>query len=175
MELLINHYSCHRPYNSIEEKPYYSSYSVKIEMFPMDSEYSAYVGKNPDFTSIIDFDIGFFNEVRYNRLIKRGWDDEKSRISVCGDATNRLKPHVIKWLEENIKDRKDDNYPKGYSYGDDATNCDAIDFSILFHRKNDAMNFIKEFSLRKKPTFYFDYFKDIRKTLNEDGTYSPME
>lgn len=175
MELFINHFSCLRPFNFIEGKCYHSSYMVKVEMYPMNTEYSAYGDMNPDFSSVVDCDLPFFNEARYNRLRKKDWEDGKIRRYISGDTTNRLKPHIIDWLENNIEDRKDKNYKKGYSYKDDSGNCETIDFELFFHRKNDALKFIKEFSLRKKPTFYFDYFKDVRNTLNDDGSYSPMD
>ena len=86
-----------------------------------------------------------------------------------------LKPEVIEWLNENVKDRKDSDCVKGWAYGSDEyrSHDSSVSMSIFFHRRNDAMKFIKTFSVFRKPIHYLNYFKDDRKELNLDTlTYS---
>jgi hypothetical protein len=88
-----------------------------------------------------------------------------------------LRPHVVEWLETNVKDRKGDkDCNKGWCVGSGDYNSKGYvyDFTIFFHRKADAMAFIKEFSKYKKPTDYWDYFNCDRKVLNlETLKYEP--
>lgn len=79
---------------------------------------------------------------------------------------NRLKPEVLKWLEENVKDNREDD-EKGFAVGSDAYNSNGSpDFTLFFYRRSDAMRFIKRWSTYRKPTTYFDYFKEIRRQYN---------
>lgn len=85
-----------------------------------------------------------------------------------------LHPEVLKWLEENVADRPDKDSPKGWCVGSTEYRAtgSSVSFSIFFHRRKDAMDFIRKFSKWKKPIHYCQYFKDIRKTLNlETGKY----
>lgn len=75
----------------------------------------------------------------------------------------------MKWLKANVEDTKENGYKghKGWAVGTDAYNKNVSDgFTIWFYRRKDALNFIKTWSVHKKPTSYFDYFKDIRKELD---------
>jgi hypothetical protein len=81
-------------------------------------------------------------------------------------VTNRLKPEVLNWLKENIRDNGKE---KGFAIGSDEYNSHgSMDFSIWFYRRSDAMKFIKQWSACKKPTTYFDYFRGIRKQYNPE-------
>jgi len=83
--------------------------------------------------------------------------------------TFRLNDNVTKWLNDNVLDRKGFDINKGWTVGTDEYNRNSYaagTVDIFFHRRRDLMNFIKEFSKYKKPTNYFDYFKDKRKELN---------
>ncbi len=88
--------------------------------------------------------------------------------------TNRPRADVLKWLETNVKDRKLNKYEKeqgdsakGWAIGTDEYNSsNTISFSFFFEREKDGMAFIKQWSIYKKPTYYLQYFKDIRKELN---------
>lgn len=83
--------------------------------------------------------------------------------------TFRLRQEPIAWLNQNVKDRKGEDINKGWAIGTPEY-CQhdfaSSSFDIFFHRKQDLMNFVKAFSQYKKPTHYFDYFKDERKELN---------
>ena len=79
-----------------------------------------------------------------------------------------LKPEVIKWLEENIKDCKDRRNPKamvkGWCIGSQKyIDRNTLDFNIFMQRRTDAMKFAKRWS--KNGTFdsYFNYFTQVRK------------
>ena len=66
---------------------------------------------------------------------------------------------------------------KGWAYGDGSrTSKELYRFTVYFARQLDALLFIKEFSIFKKPTFYFDYFNsgehNYRKELNIEKVYS---
>ena len=95
-----------------------------------------------------------------------------------GDSrtTYRLKPEVMEWLNENIRDRRvSKNYPeipKGWAVGTDQYNSnDAGSFTIFFESAREAFKFIKRWSTFKKPVDCLNYFQDIRRKLNfETGT-----
>ena len=83
------------------------------------------------------------------------------------DEVVRLKPEVIKWLTENVKDRTGHEHKQGWCVGTDEYNSNAgVSFSVFFHRRNDAMKFIERWSEYKKPLSYFNYFKDIRREFD---------
>ena len=114
----------------------------------------------------------FFSQEKYD-LIKEIWEekskpiDEESIRRLSTDYTYIIKPEMIKWLENNIKDRKGEDSDKGWTIGTDQYNSNAHSgFDIFFHRQKDALAFIKEFSIYKKPTDFFNYFRDIRKKLD---------
>jgi hypothetical protein len=79
-----------------------------------------------------------------------------------------LKPHVLEWLENNVKDHDYDESGKGWCVG--SVKYRATDschsFSVFFQRRKDAMAFIRAFSKYKKPVRYCQYFTDVRKTLD---------
>jgi hypothetical protein len=78
-----------------------------------------------------------------------------------------LKPEVLEWLANNVPNVKDAKQPQGWCVGSDTYQMSgSTDVAIWFARRKDALNFIRTFSVHKKPTTYFDYFKEIRKELN---------
>ena len=82
------------------------------------------------------------------------------------DAPN-LRPDILEWLVDNVKDRKGEDNPKGWCVGDaDYRGTGSSCFSVFFHRKSDAMAFIKKYSVYKKPVYYCQYFSDDRKQLD---------
>lgn len=177
MDLLKNHSFCNKPFLEIFDEfgkiePYRSSYMVSIEMFPdYPTKHSLRTtGIHEDFENLIDYDVFFFNEKRYQRLISK-FGEEKAKKLAENNLTNRLKPHVIEWLEKNVKNRTDKCHTQGFCFGNDDYNSESIEFNIFFHRKNDALNFIKTFSIHKKPSFIFDYFDEKRMALKPDGSY----
>ncbi len=97
----------------------------------------------------------------------------ESRASNFWIETRGLNQEVIDWLEDNIDDRKfvDPNSPiekrKAWAFGDDKYNSNTPwEFKLFFARQKDALKFIKEWSIYKKPTFYFDYFHSDRRELD---------
>lgn len=120
-----------------------------------------------DWTNVLD-PAEFFDEESAASQKKRrpNLTDEDLRYFNTKE-TFRLKPEVLKWLEENVKDRVDDTHPKGWAVGNDAYNeRAAISFNIFFHRKTDAMKFIKKWGQYPKPRSYFNYFSGKRYELN---------
>lgn len=101
---------------------------------------------------------------------EKNWSKEEleSRREWCKKEFKVLKPEVIEWLKDNVADNlKDKDQPKGWCIGSDAYQMrDGHSVNIWFYRRKDALNFIRTFSVHKKPTTYFDYFKEIRKELN---------
>lgn len=94
-------------------------------------------------------------------------DEELKNISTV--SYRKLKPEVLAWLEANVKDRRDSEQPKGWCVGNDDYHMRGRyenSINVFFERRLDALAFIKEFSVYKKPTTYFDYFKEIKKELN---------
>ena len=84
--------------------------------------------------------------------------------------TFRLKPEVLTWLNDNIKDRKKLGYRpnvKGWGVGTDVYNSNnPIGFAVFFERTSDAFKFVKQWSSLKKPVDYCNRFSDVRKKLN---------
>lgn len=115
------------------------------------------------------------NDEEYNDGPHADWIDVTTTKEYVDDSFGHeitkniiiLKPDVVDWLNENIKDRKDECV-KGWAYGSDKYLCrdSGISLSIFFHRRNDAMKFIRTFSVFKNPVFFLNYFKDERKMLN---------
>lgn len=82
-------------------------------------------------------------------------------------TVKNLRPHVLEWLEENVADRKDPDCKKGWCIGSmEYRYTDISSLTVFFHRKTDAMAFIKRFSKYGKATHYCQYFTDVRKKLN---------
>lgn len=74
----------------------------------------------------------------------------------------KLKPEVFKWLEENVKNQ---NKLKGWCCGNDEYNQGYGDFSLFFYRRKDAINFIKTWSIYKKPTQTYNQNTYVHKIL----------
>lgn len=130
-----------------------------------------------DWNNLIDEDAEkFFNQEEYDFWCQSKYS-EKYGISNKDDvmkSVNNLKPEVLQWLKENVKDRKGETNNKGWCIGSTEyrANDSGSSFTIFFHRRKDAMAFIKRFSKWKKPIQYCQYFTDVRKTLNlETGKY----
>jgi hypothetical protein len=99
---------------------------------------------------------------------EKNWTAEElaSRKEWCVKEFKTLKPEVIEWLNKNVADIRGEN-PKGWCVGSHAYQMrDGHSVNIWFARRKDAFNFIRTFSIYKKPTTYFDYFKEIRRELN---------
>lgn len=173
MKLLVGDFYCRKPLNKFEKKMYECRYLVHIPYFlsPDMESVNANIDVETDIKNLIDEYVEFCNHDRIKRLIAKGHDKEYAKQACSSDFTSRLKPHVIQWLDDNIEDRKDDTYPKGYCVGNDDYNKNQEDFVIFFHRRNDAIKFIKEFSVHKKYTVYSDSFKNVRKILGPNGKY----
>jgi len=117
--------------------------------------------------------------IDYNRMKVHNEVSEEMNLPVITDPERfrkdvvNLKPHVLRWLEDNVDDRDDEECIKGWCIGSIKyrSSNDTI-MTIFFHRETDAMKFIKEFSVNKKPVFYHNYFDDVKKILNlETGKY----
>jgi len=124
-----------------------------------------------DWVALVDPDAEkFFNKEEFDRMVKFFGDGNGNPDDHKEAFTRRvpnLKPHVLKWLEDNVKDRPDKDSPKGWCVGNsEYRSTNPIQLSIFFHRRKDALAFVKQFSKWKKPTFYCNYFNDERKYLN---------
>lgn len=77
----------------------------------------------------------------------------------------RISKEVVEWLGSNIKKGKDGS--EQWCIGtDDYNSNSSIDFTLFFKRLVDARNFVKTWSVHRKPTSYFNYFNDTRRELN---------
>lgn len=81
-----------------------------------------------------------------------------------------LRDEVITWLNENVKSSRRDersNRPEGWCVGNDQYRMSGSlsELIIWFLRRNDALQFIKTWSVYKKPTTYLNYFDDDRREL----------
>lgn len=129
---------------------------------------------DPEFSELLE-DTKFFSldEYKFFEKMYASHPDRYKDLIVSDDMamrnTFRLRKEVQEWLTVNVADRTGWDINKGWAIGTDEYNRAAYaqrSFDIFFHRKRDLMNFIKEFSKYKKPTDYFDYFRDTRKKLN---------
>lgn len=133
-----------------------------------------------DWNSIIDDEVeSYFSQREYN-VAKKHYPtyDEEKLIKCCTHLAPNLKSHVLEWLEANIKDRPakqtdDGESPKGWCIGSaNYRGKNPYSFTVFFYRKRDAMAFIREFSVYKKPVHYCQYFSDVRKSLDlKTGKY----
>jgi hypothetical protein len=86
----------------------------------------------------------------------------------------KLKPEVYDWLINNVTDEK--LGVKGWCCGDDNYNCGYEDFSLFFYRRKDALNFIKTWSIYKRPTETWNQNSRIRKILDlKTNTLKPYK
>ena len=164
MHLHINHVFC---LDSIWGGMYDCRYLVDFKKVLAGNSY--YDEPNPDWTNLVErkpfFDEKEYEQFRNNPKLKH--IDKEVHKTMCQKQTVVLKPEVLAWLKENIKERKDKGSPQGWCIGTDAYNSiNSLSLSIFFHRKRDALAFIKKWSIHSKPTTYFDYFKNVRKELN---------
>lgn len=135
---------------------------------------------DPEFDTLLA-DTEFFSQEEYDILEKMYGDNSRYKDllvskDMCMRNTFRLNDAVLTWLHNNVKDRKGEDINKGWAIGSDEYNRASYPqgkFDIFFHRRKDLLAFVKEFSKYQRPTHYFDYFNDVRKTLDlETLTYS---
>jgi hypothetical protein len=156
MHIHINHNFCT---DSNWGGVYWADYMVSIPRAIEGSPYS-----KPDQDWRLLKKVKMLDQKNYDNLKKRNKYSEEDLQDLCMSNTLRLDPKVFEWLENNVADVKKE---KGFCVGTDNYNFnDLISFTIFFVRKSDALRFIKIWSQHKKPTTYFDYFKEIRKQLN---------
>lgn len=101
---------------------------------------------------------------------------EDFHVQMATRKTNNLKPHVIGWLHAYVQDRPKhdkEESPKGWCIPSKESRAgESMSMTVFFHRKRDAMAFIRRFSEHRKPVHYCQYFSDVRKTLDLDtGKY----
>lgn len=109
------------------------------------------------------------------KMVERGRSFEEiaeyTNILAEHYATNYNVPHlnqeVIDWLNENTQTYQRSENTHAWAIGnDDYRSRDTNSLTIWFERKIDAMKFIRTWSSHKKPTTYFNYFKDDRRYLD---------
>jgi hypothetical protein len=109
------------------------------------------------------------------KLIKIENPDFKNLIETTSEGfyeINTLKKEVIDWLNLNIKDIKNEsekniNAIKGWCVENKEglkLNCGEV--KIYFKRQEDALRFIRKWSIFKEPLFYFDYLSDDRRNMD---------
>lgn len=108
--------------------------------------------KSEDYDNLIDskYDINLEEENIFRRQIR-----------YC-----ELKPEVFLWLEENVKDQQ--NGLKGWCCGNKEYNTGSHEgFSLFFYRRKDAQNFIRTWSVHKKPTETYNQNTYVNKVLDK--------
>lgn len=161
MDVLVNHCFC-------TDSNWGGSYNCRtmlvIEQYKEEDSASE-DEQTQDWTDLIE-EHDFFNKRKYEQMTIKDRHSEELMQEFSTESTNRLKPEVLKWLNDNIKDRDDEN-KKGWCVGSDSYNANmGISFAIFFHRQTDAMKFIKTWSVHKNPLTWFNYFDNIRKKLD---------
>lgn len=108
----------------------------------------------------IDYDTEDFNNLIEKKSL---YPDDEFNSWRC---YYELKPEVIKWLEENVKD--ENAKLKGWCCGNKEYNSLMGEyFSVFFYRRRDALNFIKTWSIHKKPTETYNQNTYVRKVLDK--------
>lgn len=166
MHVHINHCFCTAP--NCGGEPYWSRYMVVIRKT---LSYDPKAKIEEDWKNLLD-KVPFLDEERYqwnkdSPFFNHLTDKELRDLSM--GHTQRLKPEVFSWIEKNVEDTKENGRKgeNGFCVGTDSYNHRSYsDFTIWFYRRSDAMKFIKTWSVYKKPTTYFDYFKEIRKEID---------
>ncbi len=150
--------------------------------------------KDPDFVNLTDnlkfFDEKYFDKEfdRYKKTFEKFAKEYSSNKIITAEiiedlkenskkTTVILKPEIINWLNQNIKDEKPLDGEqlslaerKGWCTGSNKYNSnESWEISLFFKRQVDALKFIREFSIFKSPTFYFDYFHDERREMKAEN------
>lgn len=162
-----NHISC-RDDKYTKNGNYDCSYSVSID----DDQFDKQNNFDSEDLKKITITKEFINEIEIKKIKERNKNkkiqiSDEDIISSCTYEILILLPEVEKWLNDNIADRKGYSINKGWYVASFQYRInDENEIVIYFHRKNDAMNFIKKFSKYKNPTIYYDYFKSKLKILD---------
>ena len=92
---------------------------------------------------------------------------EPTRENNFSYTLKKIKPEVFDWLVDNIKDIKPGF--KGWCCGNDDYNSrgESGSYSLFFCRRKDAINFIKTWSIYKKPTETFNQNTYVQKILDK--------
>lgn len=107
------------------------------------------------------------NTPDWDKLIEECPYDNGEEIPFRKYETRRLKPEVIRWLNDNIKEYDCDEHKQGWAVGSDKYNSnDCLGFAVFFQRATDARKFIKHWSSHKNPVDYLNYFRDLRWKLD---------
>jgi len=127
--------------------------------------------------SVIEFE--FFNKRELKEFTEK--DKEKAKEFTTSELNGSmfkrisftLKQEIIDWLNDNIEDVKnsDENTPiekrKGWAIGNKYYNFkQGYQIDIIFTRQLDAIEFIKKWSIYKKPISYIDSFNEDRREIN---------
>ena len=164
-----------------------TSYMISIDKFDGRSEFPSYKVEDEDWKTLLEFKDNFWCQDVYDEHMARFASDaykskerkstpEQNERFAKFDATKYgvpfLNQEVIDWLNENVMDaaKPYEQPANGWCMGDDSYRASgsSMDFALFFHRRKDAMAFVKRWSVHKKCTTYFDYFKEIRKELIGD-------
>ena len=101
---------------------------------------------------------------------RRDFDDEGNRLQI-----KTLDPKAVSWLLKNVLDDPKTG-EKGWCMGnEDYNSTGGSDFSLWFYRRRDAMSFIKEWSVYKKPTETYNQNSYVKKKLNLDTNTLQVE
>lgn len=132
---------------------------------------------NPDWDRLVSYE-SFLDEEQLNKFIERAKltneykdnfeeaiNEHKEWLTINDVPT--LKPEIITWLNENVKDNKDGE--KAWAFGSTKYRSNSTRFvDIFFERQTDALKFIHENSIFKEPINYFDYFNEVASEINLD-------
>lgn len=175
-----NHMWCSRSH--WDGKTFMTSYMISINKYEGRSAFPSYEILDEDWTTLLDFKDEFWIQDVYDEHMERfAAEDytsdatpEQNEMYARHDATKWnvpfLKQEIIDWLNENVADDPkpyDGQVANGWCMGNDSYRAggSTMDVALFFYRRKDAMAFVKRWSVHKKCTTYFDYFKEIRKEL----------
>ena len=168
MDYYSNHCACRNSHWN--DDVYYCRHIVTIERYLEDDDIWDDKPTKDWKNTVVDIDEYIDEKAMKEYMKKRPKLDEKAARLLFLRETRRLRPKVVNWLNENVKPiprPKKDELPHGWCMGNDSFNSNEnLSFRIFFYRKSDAIKFIEHWSEYKKPTGYFNYFKNIKKELD---------
>lgn len=112
-------------------------------------------GQNYDCNNLVEISNDEYGTTDFDNLV------------VVKNSVMYLVPKVLIWLNQNVK--KTHRNEHGWCIGDENYRKHEFSesgFSLFFYRRKDALNFIKTFSLYKKPTQTYSQRTYILKKLD---------
>ena len=175
MEIFSNHCWCND--SNWNGATYDCRYILTIRRSPdLENIYDTKSGESKDWEKCITrekvLDQQEYDFLKKDEVFKDYPDEDLKKM--CRRTVFCLKDDIIEYLINNVKDREDEEINEGWAVHNAPR--DLLAYDIFFHRKEDALAFIKEFSEYKVPTLDTNYFEDTTRKYNpKTGKLGPKK